>query len=386
MVASKHEYTKNVEKNRLMNYLIEEQSQLTELKPLLEELGTSSGVVGVDTEFLREKTYNARLCLVQLGIGEHQYCIDVLAIEDLSPIISLFSDERVLKLFHAARQDMEVIYQTLEVLPKPIFDTQLAAAFCGADMQIGYGALVADRTGTELAKTQSRTDWTRRPLSAEQIKYAGEDVAYLKELYDRALVDLGAHGKMDWYTEEIEAYYELDKYVIDPAFAYKRLSAGNLKLKQQYRLRALAEWREETAQKRDIPRTWVLKDDKMFELATRPPKSAKEMHDMGVFGRKSANYLVPEALAVIKSVKAGEAVLWRKTEPLTKQERGVCSGMMKELAKLSESHDIAQGLLGTRRDMESLYRHRQSKKLLKGWRKGLVGKPMLDWLSADATG
>lgn len=367
-----------------MNYLIEEPSQLKELEPLFSRLSSESGVVAVDTEFLREKTYNARLCLVQLGIGEHQYCIDVLAIDDLSSIISLLADERVLKLFHAARQDMEVIYQTLGVLPKPIFDTQLAAAFCGADMQLGYGSLVADRTGVELPKTQSRTDWTRRPLSAEQVKYAGEDVAYLNALYDDAKDELADNGKTQWYQEEIQTYYQLDKYVIDPATAYKRLSGGNLKLKQQYVLKALAEWREATAQERDIPRTWVLKDDKLYDLVIQQPKSEQEIRELQVFGRKSASYLLaPQALKLIKSVEVGDTALWRKVEPLTKQDRSICSGMMKELAKLAAEHKIAQGLLATRKDIEALYRHRQSKKMLNGWRKSQVGEPLLEYLRAE---
>jgi len=363
-----------------MNYLIEEQSELNNLAALITKLGDESAVVAVDTEFLREKTYNARLCLVQLGIGEHQYCVDVLAIKDLSLIVNLFADERVLKLFHAARQDMEVIYQTLDVLPKPIFDTQLAAAFCGADMQLGYGALVAEKTGVELPKTQSRTDWTRRPLTQEQLKYAGEDVAYLEALYSSAKRALAEAGKTDWYDEEIQSYYDIDKYVIDPEVAYKRLSGGNLKLKQQYLLKALAQWREATAQQRDIPRTWVLKDDKLYDLVTQQPKSEKAINEMGIFGRKSASYLAPQALKVMKSVTPEEAIIWRKIEPLSKQERGICSDMMKELAKLSSEHEIAQGLLATRKDIESLYRRRQSKKLLHGWRQSRVGEPLIQYL------
>lgn len=363
-----------------MNYLIEEQGQLTDIEPLFTELSEKSGLVAVDTEFFREKTYNAKLCLVQLGIGEHQYCIDVLAIEDLSSLKELFADDKILKLFHAARQDMEVLYQAFGLLPKPIFDTQLAAAFCGSDMQVGYGALVQDVTGIELPKTQSRTDWTRRPLTSEQVEYAGEDVAYLEALYDQSCLQLEAAGKLEWYQQEIESYYELDKYFIDPELAYKRLSGGTLKIKQQYTLQALAQWREATAQKRDIPRTWILRDEKLFDLAIQNPKNERDIRDMGVFGRKSSKYLAAQALEVILAVKVGEKPLWRKVEPLTKQEKAICSGLMKQLAALSEQRRIAQALLGTRKDIESLYRHRQSKKLLKGWRKDQVGEPLLAFL------
>lgn len=363
-----------------MNYLIEEQQQLTELEPLFKQLTEQSGIVAVDTEFLREKTYNAKLCLVQLGIDEHQYCIDVLAIADLSLLIELFANERVLKLFHAARQDMEVIYQTLNVLPKPIFDTQLASAFCGGDMQQGYGAMVLERTGVELPKTQSRTDWTRRPLSDDQIEYAGDDVAHLAELYHQTKAQLEENGRSEWYAQEIESFYELDKYIIDPAMAYKRLSGGALKLKQQYILQALAQWREASAQERDIPRTWVLRDDKLYDLVYKMPKTEQEIKDLDIFGRKSVVYLAPKALEIMTSVKAGDQALWRKVEPLTKSEKGICSVLMKQLSSVSETLGIAQALLGTRKDVESLYRHRQSKKMLKGWRKEIVGDVLLAYL------
>ena len=363
-----------------MNHLIEEQSQLKEIEPLFEQLSEESGVVAVDTEFLREKTYNAKLCLVQLGIGEHQYCIDVLAIEDLSSLRDLFANERVLKLFHAARQDMEVIYQNFGVLPKPIFDTQLAASFCGADMQIGYGALVLDGLDIDLPKTQSRTDWTRRPLTADQVEYAGDDVAHLDALYRQALEKLKLGDKHAWYDAEISTYYDVDLYVIEPAVAYKRLAGGGLRIAQQYALQALAQWRETMAQQRDIPRTWVIRDDKLFDLAVKRPTSEQDVKDMGAFGRKSAQYLAPQAVKLLAGVEVGEERIWRKAEPLSKQEKGICSAMMKRVKKLAKDHEIAQALLATRKDIESLYRHRSSEKLLNGWRKATVGEPLLEYL------
>jgi len=367
-----------------MNYLIEEQSQLKELEPLFKQLHEESSYVAVDTEFLREKTYNARLCLVQLGIGEDQYCIDVLAINDLSLLSALFIDEQVLKLFHAARQDMEVLYQTLGVMPKPIFDTQLAAAFSGLDMQIGYAALVQDRLGIELPKSQARTDWTRRPLSPEQLEYAADDVAYLGELYLQGLDGLEKSAKLEWYQQEILDFYDVDKYIIKPSDAYKRLSGGGLKIAQQYTLKALAEWREATAQKRDIPRTWVLRDEKLFDLAARRPTNEAEVKKLGVFGKKSANRLAPIAAQLISEVEVGEQRLWNRVEPLDKRDKSICSAMMKQLAMYAQELEVAQGLLATRKDIEALYRHRQSEKLLDGWRQELVGQPLLQFAESQA--
>ena len=360
-----------------MNYLIEEPSQLRELEPKIRHLCEQGGVVSVDTEFLREKTYNAKLCLLQLGIAQDQYCIDVLKLDQLQSICDLFCATNVVKLFHAARQDMEVILQTFGVLPKPIFDTQLAAAFCGADMQLGYGALVEEVTGVTLPKTQSRTDWTRRPLTEEQIKYAGEDVAYLERLYDHSVEQLEIQDKRAWFDAEIESYYDESLYIIDPETAFKRLSGGMLKIKHQHLLKSLANWREAMAQKRDIPRTWVMRDDKLYELAQSGAKTEQEIIDIGAFGRRSANRLAKQALQVIKETEVGVDKIWRKVEPLNKADKAKCTSLMKQLAAMAEKYNIAQALLGTRKDIEALYRNRQSKKLLRQWRQPLVGEPLL---------
>ena len=366
-----------------MNYLIEQQSQLKELEPLFSSLSIESGTVSVDTEFFREKTYSAKLCLVQLGIGDDQYCIDVLQIEDLTLLRDLFSNPNVLKLFHAARQDMEVIYQNFGVLPQPIFDTQLAAAFCGSDMQIGYGNLVLERLDIDLPKTQSRTDWSKRPLTPEQFEYAGDDVAHLYALYQQALEDLTSANKLDWYQQEIETYYDVGLYVIEPEKAYRRLSGGGLKISQQYVLKAMAQWREEVAQKRDIPRTWVLRDDKLFDLAVTRPKTEQAVKDMNVFTKKTAKYYSADIAKLIANTKSGEERVWRKFEPLTKVEKSFCSTLMKEVAEISKQHKVAQALLGTRKDIESLYRNRSSKKLLKGWRENIVGNVLIDLIRQE---
>ena len=367
-----------------MNHLIEQQSQLKELIPLFAELSEQQGYIAVDTEFLREKTYNAKLCLVQLGIGENQYCIDVLAIDDLSSLTELFANQRITKIFHAARQDMEVIYQTLGVLPQPIYDTQLAAAFSGLDMQTGYSALVKAKLDLELPQSQARTDWTRRPLSEVQLAYAAEDVVHLEFLYQDSQQSMAEQGKSQWYQQELDTYYDISKYVIEPSEAWRRLNGGGLNKAQQYTLQALAAWREETAQTRNIPRTWVVRDDALFDLAAKRPTTVDEVKDLEVFGRKSVNRLAPIVANVIAQVEVGEALIWARVEPLDKQQKKFCSSMMKQLASYAEQHHIAQGLLATRKDIESLYRHRRSKKLLEGWRESVVGQPLLEYIQSEA--
>ena len=366
---------------RIMNHLIDEPSQLKELEPLFQQLSDTGATVSVDTEFLREKTYNAKLCLVQIGIGEHQYCIDVLAIDDLSLLVNLLADTKILKLFHAARQDMEVLYQTFGIMPKPIFDTQLAAAFCGADMQVGYGGMVLDELGVDLPKTQSRTDWTKRPLSAEQVEYAGDDVAYLESLYLKSRASLLEQGKLAWFEQEIESYYDPDLYVIDPELAYKRLSGGGFKLKQQYVLKDLATWRERSAQQKDIPRTWVLRDERLYELSSKLPSSVEQILDMKIFGRKSAKYLAPKAAKLISQVEVGEEVIWSKVEPLTRPQKALCSSLMKQIREIAENTKMAPALLATRKDVERIVRSRNVENSLKDWRRGLLNEVFKSALS-----
>ena len=232
--------------------------------------------------------------------------------------------------------------------------------------------------------SQARTDWTRRPLSEQQIAYAAEDVAYLEHLYLSALGDLAEQGKLDWYEQEMQSYYDLDKYLIDPATAYQRLSGGGLKIAQQYTLKALAQWREATAQQRDIPRSWVLKDDSLFDLAVRRPMTAEAVKELGVFGRKSVDRLAPLVAKIISEVEIGEQRIWNRIDPLDKRDKGICSAMMKEMAKYAKEHSVAQGLLGTRKDIEALYRHRTSPKLLAGWRDSVVGQRLLEFAESHA--
>lgn len=360
-----------------MIYLIEEQAQLDRLQTIFDSLHSHGGLLAVDTEFLREKTYNAKLCLVQLGIGDDQYCIDVLAIENLQVIADLFTDTSITKILHAARQDMEVLWQTVGVIPKPVFDSQLAAAFCGMDLQLGHTSLVLDRLGIELSKSQARTDWTRRPLSPQQLKYAAEDVAHLADLHQLLAEELDRAGKFEWFEQELEDLYQTEKYEMDPALAYQRLSGGALSLPQQYTLKALAQWRESMAQTRDIPRTWVIRDDRLYELASTMPTSVDQITKMNVFGRKSAARFAPMVADTIAKVEIGNQPVWHRVEPLDKQQRSVVGTMMKTLREIADSQGVAQGLLGTRRDLELLFRHQQSDKLLSGWRAPLVGEPLL---------
>lgn len=360
-----------------MNYLIDQQHQLDKLAPQFAELAW----VSVDTEFLREKTYSAKLCLVQLGIGEDQYCIDVLAIPDLSALTKLLINPQTLKVFHAASQDLEVLYQQFGNVPRPIFDTQLAAAFSGADLQISYAGLVEQVTGVSLDKGQSRTDWTRRPLSDAQVRYAGEDVEYLRAVYDHTYKQIVARNRIDWFHDELALLCREQNYQSDPSQAYLRLSGGGLARAAQYRLKAMAQWREQYAQQRDIPRTWVIKDTALYEIATANPNTPKALLDMGVLGPKSGSRFAPIIVNLLRAVEPQDEPIWRSFDPLTKNDKKICQRLMQRTAEIAEEQGVAQALLGTRKDIEILYRQKHSDKLLNGWRRDVVGVSLLAELS-----
>ncbi|MEO0367706.1 MAG: ribonuclease D [Pseudomonadota bacterium] len=366
-----------------MNYLIDQQEQLDQLFAR----ANKAKVVGVDTEFLREKTYYAKLCLIQLGIGDDQFCIDVLQIEDLSVVAQIFRDPTILKIFHAASQDLEVLYQFFGELPEPVYDTQLAAAFCGADLQLGYGAIVEEMLDIKLDKDQARTDWSKRPLSDAQLAYAADDVAYLEPLYALTSDKLESQSKTSWYAEDLAVLANADQYKFEVDEAYHRLSGGALRVTEQYRLQALATWREQTAQQRDIPRTWVIKDRAMYDIAVKYPRSPSALLDMGLLGRKSGPYMAPKIVNLLRQASSGidknSKPIWRRVEPLSKPQKQFCSGLMQKTADIAENENIAQALLGTRKTIESLFRHKQSDKLLSGWRTDVIGKPLLAQIEAN---
>lgn len=362
-----------------MEHYIHSQAQLDALIPALQE----ATVVAVDTEFLREKTYHAKLCLVQLGLGEHQYCVDVLSIDDLSSLQALFANKQVLKLFHAARQDFEVIYQRFNVVPEPVFDTQLAAAFNGKDMQIGLAGLVKDELDIDVASSQARTDWTARPLSEAQLHYAAEDVTYLNQLYQSALDLLSNANKLTWFEEEILALSDHRLYNIEPEDAWQRVQGGNMRPKQQHSLKQLAIWRETMAQQKNIPRSWVLKDSAMFDIANQSPKDMGQLARLNVLGKRGLPTYGEQIIEMLTNLSGNFAPIWPAYEPFSREEKSHCSQMIKLVRDNAEQLKIAQALLATRKDIEALWRGNDKSRLLKGWRADVIGNQLNDYVSKN---
>ncbi|MEX0300554.1 MAG: ribonuclease D [Kordiimonas sp.] len=232
--------------------------------------------VTVDTEFLRDNTYYPKLCLVQVADDNEAHCIDPLAEGmDLEPLFDLFRNEDVLKVMHACRQDMEIFFLLMNGLPKPIFDTQIAAMVCGFGDSVGYETLVTKITKAQLDKSARYTDWSKRPLSDKQLNYAIGDVTHLRKIYRRLQKELDETSRGSWVEEETAPLLETSLYHIVPSEAWKRLKVRTNKPRFLGLLKALATWRELQAQERDMPRNRIAKDEVLFEIAAHPPKDVE---------------------------------------------------------------------------------------------------------------
>src|SRR5690242_15642337 len=237
--------------------------------------------VTVDTEFLRETTYFPILCVAQMASKDEAVVVDALAEGiDLTPFFKLMANEKVLKVFHAARQDIEIVWHRAKMIPHPVFDTQVAAMVLGYGDSISYDQLVQRITGDSLDKSHRFTDWTRRPLSDAQLVYAISDVTHLRDVYLALVDDLGRRGRVDWVQEEMGVLTSADTYRMDPENAWQRLKTRVRKPKELAVLIEVAAWREREAQSRDVPRSRVIKDDVIGDIAVQAPTTIDKLKNL----------------------------------------------------------------------------------------------------------
>ena len=349
----------------------------------------TSDLLAVDTEFIREKTYWPRLCLIQLGTEQRSVAIDPFRVHDLRPLISLFENENIVKLFHAARQDIELIYHELGMVPKPVFDTQIAASLLGDTLQIGYGSLVLSECGIKLRKADSFTDWSQRPLTESQIHYALDDVMYLPKLYRSLTSKLESLGRLSWLAPDFAELSDESRYVEHPDERYKRIKRVNQLSRRQLNVaRALASWRELTAMKRNIPRKWVLSDEQVVEICKREPRALDQL--FMVRGVSSA-LSMPDARKVlalcIKALNAPENEWPELPRHIDKNEPSVDAqvDLMNSLVKLrAHEHGIASAVLASHADLVKIARaHYDDVDVLKGWRRSIVGDDLLALMHGD---
>ncbi len=351
------------------------------------ERAASSSVLAVDTEFLREKTFRPKLCLIQLSTSaDNIAAVDPLAIDDLSPIAELFTNPAITKVLHACGQDLEVIDGAMGCVPAPLFDTQLAAAFLGHRMQLGYGSLVEAYTGVHLAKAESLTDWSRRPLDPEQLTYAEDDVRYLPGIYEQMVEELVAKDRLQMVLPEMQALLDPSHYRHEPMDAYKHLKrASTLTRKQLAVAREACAWREKLAFKRDIPRKWVLSDEVLLEVCRRAPADVQRLRRIRgteQMSERDADNLVHAVYRGSKCPASDLPSLPRRSRPSAEQE-SVLDLMYAMLRIISDKSGVACQLIATRDDLLDFLSGQNNPALREGWRYQLAGEKLERLLSGD---
>ena len=338
--------------------------------------------VTVDTEFLRETTYYPLLCVAQMASPDEAVVIDALAPAiDLAPFFELMANEQVMKVFHAARQDIEIVWHRAKLIPHPIFDTQVAAMVLGYGDSISYDQLVQRITGDALDKSHRFTDWTRRPLSEAQLSYAVSDVTHLRDVYLELVGDLERRGRVDWVQEEMEVLTSADTYRMDPDNAWARLKTRVRKPRELAVLIEVAAWREREAQARDVPRSRILKDDVIGDIAVQAPTTIEKLRSLRSLPKGFERSRFGEAI-----VAAVERGLARDQKSLPRPERfhpSANGAAVVELLKvllrmISESHHVAAKVIATVDDLERIAADDGADvPALTGWRRELFGEKAL---------
>jgi len=344
--------------------------------------------LAVDTEFIRERTYFPRLCLIQVASEEIAACIDPLRLEDLSPLRELLLDPSIIKVFHAARQDMEIFLHLWNALPAPLFDTQPAAALLGIGDQIGYGTLIQQVLQVNLPKDHSRTDWSRRPLQKEQTRYALDDVIYLGRAYLKMRRQLAELGRLEWLQSEFEQLTDPGTYVLEPMEMWRRVKGRQyLKGTRLAVLQQLAAWREEQALERDLPRRWILKDDVLLEIARRTPRTLQELSRIrgveSAFVRNNGEALLYRVRQGLEAPREQWPVEKSRPDKLSSDEEAALDILGGALRLIAEKADLSPQVIASRKDLAALLKGDEQARLLKGWRREVAGEPLQKLLQGE---
>ena len=342
--------------------------------------------VTVDTEFLRERTYYSKLCLVQLAVpGDAEQdavlvdpLVDGLSME---PLYQLFKDENVVKVFHAARQDLEIFFIEGGVIPSPLFDTQVAAMVCGFGEQVGYETLVRKIARQPLDKTSRFTDWSRRPLTDAQKTYALADVTHLRVIYEFLAANLEKSGRKKWVEEEMHVLRSPDTYVVKPAEAWRRIKTRTNSGRFLAIVRELARFRETYAQSRNVPRTRVYKDDALLELASTKPKNLQDLGRSRLLLREARKGEIADG--ILAAVQTGLDLPSDQFPPQAQRRDNVqvnpaLADMLRVLLKAkAENAGVAQKLIATAADLDAIAGGQRDGLALTGWRKDVFGDDAL---------
>lgn len=353
-----------------------------ELKEICKKLSRADFIT-VDTEFMRDSTYWPKLCLIQIAGPDDEVIVDPLADKiDLAPFLQLLKNQKVKKVFHAARQDIEIFYHLDKVIPAPLFDTQVAAMVCGFGDAVSYENLIKRTLKVPVDKSSRFTDWARRPLTERQLAYAMSDVTHLRAAYEEIFEQLKKAEREAWVDEEMAILLNPSTYNLAPADAWKRLKARHNGRRAAAVLQKVAAWREAEAQERDLPRGRILKDDALYEVANQAPKNKSELDSLRAVPKGFANSKAAQSL--LKAVKAALDIP-KDDLPSVSKPKPTPSGLapvvelLKVLLKMKcEEHRVAQKLVANVSDLELLAADDDAPiSALKGWRREIFGDTAL---------
>ena len=351
------------------------------------ERAANEKYITIDTEFLRERTYFSKLCLVQLAFpgveNQNAVIVDTLASNlDLSPLYELFKNQNIVKVFHAARQDLEIFYLDSGIFPYPLFDTQIAAMVCGFGDQVAYETLVRQLAKQTLDKSSRFTDWSRRPLTDAQKKYALADVTHLRVIYEILSEKLEKTGRLKWVEEELKNLVSPEIYDVNPKNSWRRLKTKSNSRRFLGLVASLAEFRENFAQTKNIPRNRVIKDDALLELASNKPKNLDELSKSRLLSREARKGEVASGLlaAIEKGLNIPDLELPEKKEKL---DKGIVNSALSDLLRVllkscSEGTGVASKLIASAGDLDALAAGDRSIAALSGWRYEVFGQSALE--------
>jgi len=355
------------------------------LQHLCEELSTEP-LLALDTEFLREKTYYAQLCLIQIATPHVIACIDPIQLQDINPFLKILYDPQKVKVMHSARQDLEIFHDMTQQVPAPLFDTQIAATLLGFGDQLGYANLIEKMLGIKLAKTHTRTDWSRRPLGRGQMEYAMDDVRYLLQVYQMQTEALEKLGRSDWLQKDFAALTDPQLYRQTMEDLWQKVRGANtLKGVQLAVLQRLAQWREQQAVEKNRPRRWIVRDDVMLEIARQLPQTTAALTKIP----GSDTFLQKNADAVLAVVEQGKAVpqsQWptsARFTRLTSEQEAKVDLLMAVVRMRAARADVTPSVLASRKELECLVQGNKPCAVMRGWRAELVGNELQAILNGD---
>ncbi len=348
----------------------------------------SAPLLILDTEFVREKTYRAKLCLIQIATDDIVACIDPIALHDISPLMEIINDQSKIKILHSARQDYEIFYDLNKELPQPLFDSQLAASLLGYGEQVGYGALVNKMLGVQLDKAHTRTDWSKRPLSKAQIRYASDDVFYLRQLYPLLKNKLIELGRENWLQEEFDALCQPELFITHPEDAWQRVKGINrLRPRQLAAAKNIAKWREEMAIEKDRPRRWILADDILLTAAQLLPKNESQLESIANIKKaviENSGHIILDCVKKACELNESELPSVVKPKRLSPEQEVIADLLLTQLKLIANEHNISPANIANRKAIEKVIAGETGVPLLSGWRFQLAGNKIQQLLSGKS--